>query len=489
MPNERVPLCAILVFGTAVVALLATCTALGAEAVALGSRRELFVDHFLIDALAGTSLKLHEPRPAEVAVKVDYPWEGAFNYGGVVLKDGQTYRMYYRGWPATGSPVRCYAESEDGTRWAKPELGICEVAGTRQNNVILVESPFANNFTPFLDTRPGVADDERYKALAGNHSSGLVAFVSQDGVHWKKLRDEPVLTSSLPNSFDSYCHGFWSESEGLYACYFRCGVNGIRAVARATSRDFTHWSEPTPMTYSDTGTTQPSHHLYENMTGSYYRAPHIYVALAPRFMPGRRVVTDAELETLSMATLGQWQYYHDCADGGFMTSRGGTRYDRTFMEAFVRPGPGAANWVSRTNYPLRGVVPTGPAEMSIYVNRHYAQKSWHIRRYVLRTDGFASVHAPYEGGEMVTKPLTFAGKELDINFATSAGGGIRVEVQGADGKPIPGFALADCPEIVGDRIEHVVAWTGGSDVSRLTGQPIRLRFVMKDADLYAVRFR
>jgi hypothetical protein len=99
---------------------------------------------------------------------------------------------------------------------------------------------------------------------------------------------------------------------------------------------------------------------------------------------------------------------------------------------------GMGNWVSRTNYPACGIVQTGPAEMSIYVQRHYGQKTAHLEPRTLRLDGFASVHAPYKGGELLTRPLRFTGKELEINYATSATGSLRVEVQGAAGKPIPG---------------------------------------------------
>jgi len=42
----------------------------------IGSRRELFVDHHLIERLDGAGLKLHEPRREGVAVRFDYPWEG-----------------------------------------------------------------------------------------------------------------------------------------------------------------------------------------------------------------------------------------------------------------------------------------------------------------------------------------------------------------------------------------------------------------------------
>jgi len=90
---------------------------------------------------------------------------------------------------------------------------------------------------------------------------------------------------------------------------------------------------------------------------------------------------------------------------------------------------------------------------------------------------------------MTTKPFTFAGDELEINYATSAGGSIRVELQDEAGLPIPGYAAADCNELIGDEIERVVAWQGRSAVGSLAGNTVRLRYVMKDADVYSFRFR
>ena len=107
----------------------------------------------------------------------------------------------------------------------------------------------------------------------------------------------------------------------------------------------------------------------------------------------------------------------------------------------------------------------------------------------MRIDGFVSVQAPLSGGEFVTKPIVFEGKELVMNFSTSAAGSIRVEIQDADGNAIEDFAPADSPQIYGDELERVVSWKKGSDVGRLAGKPVRLRFVMKDADLYSLRFR
>ena len=43
--------------------------------------------------------------------------------------------------------------------------------------------------------------------------------------------------------------------------------------------------------------------------------------------------------------------------------------------------------------------------------------------------------------------------------------------------------------MIGDAIERVVRWRSGSEVRALKGKPVRLRFVMKDADLFSYRFR
>jgi hypothetical protein len=455
------------------------------QAIDIGSHRELFVDSSLIDRLDGVRLELQQPRPGGMAIAYDRPWEGVFAFYTTVFKDGDKYRMYYRGEPASGQHTTiCYAESADGIRWSKPNLGLVEIAGSKDNNVLI---PAAGMLAPFLDTRPGVSAEQRYKGNMED-KAGLLGYVSADGLHWKKLGEQPLVPRKLKNNFDSQNVMFWSEAEQQYVLYARHSEGGRRAQARATSKDFLDWSPQVLMTYSDTGSTVPSDHLYTSQVQPYFRAPHIYISLPGRFMHQRRVLNDAQAKELDVQPGGGG--VNDIADGVLQTSRASTTlFDRTFLEALVRPGMGLGNWVSRTNYPACGIVQTGPAEMSIYVQRHYGQKTAHLERLTLRLDGFASAHAPYKGGELVTRPLRFTGKELEINYATSAAGSLRVEIQDAAGKPIPGFTLADCPEIIGDTIVHVVNWKNGADVTKLAGHAIRLRLVMKDADLFALRFR
>ena len=136
-----------------------------------------------------------------------------------------------------------------------------------------------------------------------------------------------------------------------------------------------------------------------------------------------------------------------------------------------------------------GILHTSPKEMSIYGVENMRYPSVNIRRYTLRTDGFVSVKAGFGSGEFTTKPLVFEGGELELNYSTSAVGSVQVEIQDAEGNVIPGYGLADCPEKFGDEIDGVMSWNEGPSVGDLAGRAVQLRFVLKDADLYAFRFR
>jgi hypothetical protein len=225
------------------------------------------------------------------------------------------------------------------------------------------------------------------------------------------------------------------------------------------------WSEPVAMEPN-----LPGEHLYTNMTAPYSRAPHIYLSFPTRFVPGRGDAPDRDPKDRNVT------------DVLFMTSRAGsTRYDRTFTEAFIRPGPDKARWTNRANYVAQGIHFLNPEEISIY---HRSGD-----RLVLRTDGFISVHAGAQEGELLTKPLIFSGGRLVLNFSTGAAGGVRVEIQDAGGQPIPGFALADAETLYGDSIERASAWKSDPDLRKIAGRPVRLRLVLQEADVFSFQFR
>ncbi len=455
--------------------------------LALGARLELFIDDYLIESMNGTRRILHHPRDEGKILDFDNPWEGPSCAYITVFQDKDIIRMYYRGGPTDGksdnsNEQTCYAESKDGIHWIKPKLGLFEFNGNKNNNIILKINPhFSHNFAPFIDRNPAAAPDQRYKALAGSHQTKLCAFVSADGIHWKQRGSEPVI--AFKNfALDSQNVSFWSESEKKYLCYARTW-DGFRTVSRCESDDFVHWRPDNgePMSFGSTN----REHIYTNQTNPYFRAPHIYLSTAARFMQGKRIVTPDEAKKIGLLP----GMDRDCSESVLMSTRGGSRYDRSFMEALIRPDFDIGNWTSRTNYPACGIIQTGEQEMSIYVQRYYSQPRHCLHRYSIRIDGFVSVNAPYAGGEFQTKLLTFQGKDLYLNMASSAAGSVRLEILNVDGKPVPGFELKNSPDLTGNFIEKKVVWKNNASLEKLVGKPVRIRFVMKDADLWSVRFR
>jgi len=449
----------------------------------IGSRRELFVDSFMIEKMVNCQLRLHNPIMRDTALKFDMPWEGKFSAYSTVLKDDSLFRLYYRG--ASGGRknyTTCYAVSKDGINWIKPDLGIHAYNGSYNNNIVILNDTIAShNFSPFIDTNPNKKIGYKFKAVAGEGEEYLNAYVSDDGLHWKKLREEPIYKQGL---FDSQNMIFWSEAENCYVMYFRTWTGfhytGFRTISRATSDDFINWSDSVRMDFGNT----PMEHLYTNGTMPYFRAPHIYIAMAKRFLPDKPLLRS----DLVKKYVKDSAYGATSSDAVFFSTRGGYRYNRTFMESFILPGDDIRDWISRDNTPTAGIVCSNPREMYIYRHSHYAQETAHLTRYSLRIDGFVSVKSGYAGGELVTKPFIFDGSKLEINFVASPAGGIIIEIQDMDGKPITGYSDKESKENIGDEICRIVEWNNGYDVSKLKGKTVKLRFILKDADIYSFRF-
>lgn len=442
--------------------------------VDLGNRLEMFVDDWLIAQRKGVTLRLNNPIRREVVLVTDKPWEGIDSAYYTAIQDGKRVRLYYRGFcPADASDqqVTCMVESEDGIHFTRPNLGLFDFQGSKANNIVWkgIES---HNFAPFLDTNPNAAPNARYKALAGINSK-LFAFRSADGIHWEKISSSPVLTEG---TFDSLNIAFWDAQINRYRCYSRYfsegAYAGIRAIQSCTSEDFLHWNKPTPNSYAE---GVPHEHFYTNATRPCPEAPHLLLSFPKRFVPERTKLSGYKEPGVS--------------DAVFMSSRDGLHWDRTFLEAWVRPGRDEKNWTQRSNMPASGIVQLEPNEFSLYISEHYEWQDNRLRRLSVRKHGFASVHTDYTGGEFVTRPLTFTGSHLYLNYATSAVGSLQVEIQNAEGKPLSGYTLSDMSPLFGDELEGKATWRGSSDLSGLVGKTVRLRFVMKDADLYALQLR
>jgi len=506
--------------------LLAAMAATGSKAgeegepIDIGSRRELFVGGFLVDRLSGEAeLVMHHPEPREISLVHDAPWEGSGCGYHSVFQDGDLYRMYYKAWHLAfpGGKLKtdvhplytCYAESDDGIHWRKPELGLHEFNGSKKNNIVLTSesigdvNPDAGHIAVFKDPNPNCAPEARYKAIVRSRKPhGLLAFGSPDGLHFKPLADRPVITNG---AFDSQNLAFWDPASNVYRAYWRYFTkgtttgdqwrpSGVRAIRTATSDDFLHWSNEKDLTYVDS----PPEQLYTNQVKAYERAPHILIGFPTRYIdrgwsPSMRALP--ELKHREMRADASRRYGTAITEGLLMSSRDSVHFKR-WNEAFLPPGiERAGTWHYGQQYIAWHVVQTqskledAPDELSLYATESYwTGDSSEVRRYTLRLDGFVSVHAPLKGGEMVTRPVKFDGNTLRLNFSTSAAGSIRVGLHDAAGQPISGFTCDDCNDVFGDEIDRKVTWKGGADVSALAGKPVRIRFMLRDADVYSFRF-
>jgi len=450
------------------------------EPVDVGGTLQLFLDDYLIESITNLELKLHSPVPAEVVLRKDRPWEDTTLYDPVVIKDGPRYRMWYRANFNAPPFYTGYAESRDGIHWSKPSLGLIAFKGSRENNLVWSSGTDTRKgcvLSIFKDTNPNASEDERYKAIAvGPKCKTLLALVSPEGFRWRLLRADPILRDPKEKSpFDSHNITFWDAARGRYVVYLRGWPQGwpkgIRSVCRSTSTDFRTWSAPE---FLHLGNSTPEH-LYKNAATPYYRRPDVLLMFPKRFLEKRKADPNWSHTGLS--------------DIVFMSSRDGLHWDRRFMEAFIRPGPDPLNWHESALEVGQGLVPTPDGRMSLYYIQNYRTDSVRICRGTLRVDGLVSVHAHYAGGEFLTRPIVFQGERLVINYATSAAGSLRVEIQDVRGKVLPGFAMSDCREIYGDHLDRVVTWRGASCIARLSGEVVRLRIEMKDADLYCLQFQ
>lgn len=474
-----------------------------ANVIELGSRRELFVDDVLIDSLNNARRELHHPQPQEVAFVCDRPWEGNTCLYFRIIRDGDRFRMWYMGahWqldpndPVPTHPLFiCYAESSDGIAWMRPNLGLHEYQGSKENNICV--AGIHDNFTPFLDINPTCQPEARYKAAGSFYDSAkkrtvLIAWQSPDGIHWERLGDKPIIEQG---AFDSQNVIFWDPAIKKYRAYIRDFHDGLRDIRLSVSDDFQTWSVPELLHLTPAVANEQ---LYTNCIAPYERAPHLYLGFPARYVernwsPSMRALPDLahrEIRANKEQRIGT-----AITDEVFMSSRDGLNFQR-WGEAYLRNGPErAGNWVYGDCYQAHGLMETASgltgasSEFSMLMPENYWKSSMQMRRYTIRLDGFVSVTAPLEGGEMLTKPFRFTGNRLSLNFATSAAGSLHVELTDITGKPLPGYTLADSDEQFGDSPDRTITWNGKSDTSGLAGKPVRMRFRMSDADVFSFQF-
>jgi len=488
-----------------------------------------FWDDYLIDSrFTDAVLSVNRPVKTDSVMKFDLPWEEDASSCFNIIKDGDIYRLYYLACKHLDiSPERnlklCYAESRDGLHWEKPNLGICEYSGSCDNNILMMY--LYDNISIMKDENPDCPPEERYKALMDtshpedypgyvpaetrlriptNHPKEIFSYLSKrvlvylsspDGIHFKVER---ILHQGY--SYDSENTLHWNPHTKKYYIFFReLHANPqsidprfneewpVRGIMVTESEDFVHWSEPKSLDFMG-GEDVP---LYFNCITAYPYDTRYYVGFPTRYNERRgwtknydRLCDYEGRKERSKIDIRFGTALTDCL---FMSSRDLLHWYR-FDEACLTPGPERGpNWRYGDCYPALGEIIETPSrfkgepnELSIYLCEHYEDGA-ELIRYVYRRDGFASIKADYQPTRLTTKPFTFEGGTLTINFRTSARGCIDLTVTDEYNVPIPGYSSG---EIFGDALDRTVDFD--KPLSELQGRNVRFVFTMRDAEIFAL---
>lgn len=473
------------------------------QAVMLNGK-QLFIDNFVIDQLAGVKKVLNQPvkHPKNPLVRRDKPWEeklsSPYGYGAVVRdeRDG-LYKIWSQIWNGEKDAVGTlgYLTSPDGITWDKPITD--PQAG---NNLAIFEpqQPWVGGAGVIIDAAEK-NPDRRYKMLylaqpSGKASSlqSCVAY-SADGIHWKAEPQNPLIPYS-----DTQIAPYWDAARNRFVAYLRFGPPNVRNISRIESEDFLHWSPKVTVVKKGSLDAPFNTELYTMgalpYAGVYIGVLNTYHGETIKPIPDDQPWMDRVDNQLAFSRNGvTWQRVLN--DGAISAAelRGERDWKQAAKDATFLPyGEFRKDWDWGQIYPHHPPLVVGDEIRFYYTGMsgrhwstyHHDSPEYGIGLATLRLDGFVSLNAGPEPGTMTTKPLVFLGDTIIVN-ANAAGGSVTVEALDLNGKVIEGFGVADCVPMTSDNVRHLVTWKGGNDCHLLQARPIRLRFHMKNAKLYS----
>jgi len=483
---------------SAIATILFVVTGTGIHAsdpIDVGSDKQLILDGRFLATSKDVTLKINPPRKTgELILRREHPWESAtLNWFNVLQDQGRIdrsakYRMWYEaydidGWPTADDTSFCYAESRDGIKWTKPELGLFAYKGNKRNNILFRQigtSKQGNRSRVhgtgvFID--PKASPQRRYKAVGQGIFARqkkpphrIAGMVSPDGLKWTRL-SQPIC-----NVFaDSQYSGFWDPSRKRYVLYGRVGGRG-RSLGRSDSADFSHFN-PLKLVSQVDDKDPPNSDLYNSAVMKYPYAPNVYVMFPSLY-----------------------QHKADTLDIRLAVSRDGVRWSRPDRKTAFIPLGKPNRFDSGSLYMGQGMIRVAD-ELWLYYSgsplRHNGAelkdltKPKNARAYsrvVMRLDRFVAATAGVRGGAFTTPPLRFIGKQLRLNVQVHKGGKVRLGLLDKDSRPLPGYSVDDCQPIVGDSLSKPVTWRTGRDVSARAARPTRLRVELIDAKLFGFQF-
>ncbi len=468
----------------------------------IGTQKQLLLDEFIVEDTWNLRRAVVQPAkyPANPLMVCDRPWE-EFNIpelrgGGPIITSAVLcdeaeglFKMWYilcrmvywKGlYDKEYTYWTCYATSPDGRRWEKPELGIVEFEGSRKNNILLQGQWWATCGTVLKE--PAEPDPaRRYKMLytdilgkqqVGEHrwtggESGVCIAYSPDGIHWTPYSGNPVMGGES----DTMNTVFWDERLGKYVWYLRPRVYAgywKRRIARAESADLIHWSFPETVLVPD-----------ELDTIEVYGMP-VFVHEGVYF--GLLQMYDSDKNeniTVQLAFSRDGKKWERLPTRDLFLALGGRgETGRDFDSGMVFAAP-----------PVR----VGDELWFYYSGWQGTHKGWEnesaIGLATSKTDRLIGRRTEVgKEGALLTRSFRCEGDGLEVNVSC-ANGWIIAEVLGLEGEAIPGYDRGSCLPFSGDAIRQRLGWKEGRTLGQLRGQEIRLKFYLRNAELYAFQVR
>ena len=451
---------------------------------------QLFLDDQLVAEKRNVTRMWHclSKNPSNPLMLKSGPEDGLYLFGTVLREpdpaagDEPIFRMWYYA-VGKGTTWTAYARSRDGLNWEKPELGLVELDGNRANNAVFCPQGWRliGLAGVIKEPNPQVKENERYKLMAAarnieTEQKAYLLAVSPDGFRWTL---QSTFTPPPPCKPDRACF-VWDSFRQVYALYNRAQFAPPeltekggpaywgRAIALCTSKDFKNWSEPELVMHADQndpdGTeiygsaTFPYEGQWVSLPQIHRSLPHLaYIDIAiAHSRDGKNWKREKEL-VLPCGGIGEWDRFNQCAS---------TRSLQVGDELWVYYSGRLYRHGEYHRY--TELKDTGPYHIGIGLA-------------TLRLDGWCSLQAGFDGGEVVTKPVNLPAGELFIN-AKSDWGEIVVEVLETNGNAIEG--MRSMP-ISGNCVRLQAKWPEGGSWEKLAGKQVRLRFIIKNALLYS----
>jgi len=465
--------------------------------LAIGQRKQLFVDDYLVAARTNVTRELGQVTKAnggKPLIVADQPWENADLLRlGTVLHDGRRFRMWY----LMNEDLFGYAESADGTNWTKPHLGFHEWQGSRANNIV-----DGRGAACFLD--PHETDPQHKFKSAYGHPKKIRACLahSPDGFHWTDYNDGEPVTGRAADTMNQL---LWDEEAQVYRLYTRTDFGQGRYAGTLDedrgTRDMvnpdvkarpTAWRTVREWKFDREGRWEFKRRQVYSLVGWMYEGVHF-------------------------GLLWCYEWPGQLGEGGYDLHK---RHERDVMNFYLVHTRGDAPWDLHWVYAEKPLVPRGPdgsfdkdwvqpaGNIVTWQDQHWiyyggsrerhdiyrireGQTRWQcaLGLATLRLDGFVCLEARATPGTVVTKPLVLDGTRLEVNL-DAKDGEATVEVLDEVARPIPGFTRREAqPLRATDGLRLQPRWEARADLGELKGRVVRLKFYLQNARLYAFQVK